>query len=284
MGGLGGGGVGEYLTASIDNLSSVLGTMLLVEGYSGALVRLRRSTDNTEQDFSPLAAAANSPLDSAALTTFASGGTLHVAKWYDQGANGYDFVMATAGTQPTIDLTGSFPVVSFASASGHRLAAEDAGMFDFARNVGEVSLVCVRKFATSTGTQDVLVVGTNASVVRAGLRGGASNHQMVGRRLDADGVATVAAIAMTTTWGVEVGRFDWTNTNAYHRVEATTAEELSFLTAGVTSNTASNIVGVGGGFANTFNGLMSAAVFVRDLLTDAETETLVARGASLKAA
>ena len=76
---------------------------LLDNTYSGSAVRVRRASDNAEQDI----AFANNELDTATLETFASGTDAFVTTWYDQSGNGYDAAQATASSQPKIVSSGS---------------------------------------------------------------------------------------------------------------------------------------------------------------------------------
>lgn len=75
----------------------------LLTSYSGALIRVRRSGDNSESDFS---ATANGDLDAASLTAFcvAGGGTQHgyVTKVYAQSGSVGDLAQTTASRQPQI--------------------------------------------------------------------------------------------------------------------------------------------------------------------------------------
>ncbi len=69
--------------------------------YAGSAVRIRRSSDNTEQDIG----FSGNDLDEAALITFTGNGAGNdgfVVTWYDQSGNGDDAVQATSTKQPQI--------------------------------------------------------------------------------------------------------------------------------------------------------------------------------------
>jgi hypothetical protein len=72
--------------------------------YTGSAVRVRRSSDNTEQDigFNSLA-----ELDTTALLAFVGAGNGFVTTWYDQSLNGYNAIQTTAANQPQIVSSGS---------------------------------------------------------------------------------------------------------------------------------------------------------------------------------
>ncbi len=68
--------------------------------YSGALIRVRRSSDNAEQDIYPSSSNCGM-LDTAALTTFVGSNSAFVKTWYDQVGTRHA-TQTTAGSQPRI--------------------------------------------------------------------------------------------------------------------------------------------------------------------------------------
>jgi hypothetical protein len=91
--------------------------------YTGALIRVRRSSDNTEQD---IGYDSNNVLDESALTSFVGANSGFVVKVYDQSGNVKDLTQSTAASQPKIVNSGSvikdnsLPVLDFTS-GGQRL-------------------------------------------------------------------------------------------------------------------------------------------------------------------
>ena len=77
---------------------------LLRSAYSGSAIRVRRSSDNTEQD---IGFTALGNLDTTALTTFCSGTNGFVTTWYDQSGNARNATQTTAANQPQIVSSGS---------------------------------------------------------------------------------------------------------------------------------------------------------------------------------
>lgn len=75
----------------------------LKSSYTGFAIRVRRSSDNNEQDigFTP---AGN--LDETALTNFTSGTDGYITTWYDQSGNNNNLIKTTAINQPQIVGTG----------------------------------------------------------------------------------------------------------------------------------------------------------------------------------
>jgi hypothetical protein len=76
----------------------------LRSGYTGSAIRVRRSSDNTEQDIG-FTSAGN--LDESALTTFVGANNGFVVTWYDQSGNSKNATQSTAGSQPQIVSSGS---------------------------------------------------------------------------------------------------------------------------------------------------------------------------------
>ena len=76
----------------------------LATAYTGALIRVRRSSDNAEQD---IGYDANNVLDESALTTFVGANNGFVTKIYDQSGNSAFASQSTAANQPKIVSSGT---------------------------------------------------------------------------------------------------------------------------------------------------------------------------------
>jgi len=66
--------------------------------YSGDCVRVRRSSDNVEQNFGFV----NNGLDTVALLAFVGANNGFVVTWFDQSGNGHNATQPTASVQPRI--------------------------------------------------------------------------------------------------------------------------------------------------------------------------------------
>lgn len=75
----------------------------LKNAYTGPLIRVRRTSDNTEQD---IAQTANKVLDEASLLTFVGAGDGYITKVYDQSGLVADMAQAVVANQPRIALSG----------------------------------------------------------------------------------------------------------------------------------------------------------------------------------
>ena len=91
------------LLADYPNAAAAYSLRLLQTAYTGSAIRVRRASDNTEQDIGFV----NNQLDTATLTTFCSGTNGFVKTWYDQSGNGRDASQTTAANQPQIVSSGS---------------------------------------------------------------------------------------------------------------------------------------------------------------------------------
>jgi hypothetical protein len=76
---------------------------LLRTAYTGNAIRVRRSSDNTEQN---IGFTALGNLDTTALITFCSGTNGFVTTWYDQSGNALNLTQTTAANQPQIVSSG----------------------------------------------------------------------------------------------------------------------------------------------------------------------------------
>jgi hypothetical protein len=85
-------------------------------GYTGNAIRVRRASDNTEQD---IGFDGVGGLDLTTLTTFCTGTNGLITTWYDQSTNGYNSVSTSASNQPQIVSSGmvltenGFPCIQF---------------------------------------------------------------------------------------------------------------------------------------------------------------------------
>lgn len=124
-------GAGKPLTAAyagpFDGITfaALYGMKRYLTAYTGNLVRLRRSSDNAESDFGPVAA--TGLLDTAAIATFLGASNGFVVTWYDQSGNGLNVTQSTAAKQPAYVASGvnSLPTVRFAATSSTSLVNAD---------------------------------------------------------------------------------------------------------------------------------------------------------------
>lgn len=76
----------------------------LRSAYTGSAIRVRRSSDNAEQD---IGFTALGNLDTTTLTSFCGAGNGFVTTWYDQSGNARNATQSTAANQPQIVSSGN---------------------------------------------------------------------------------------------------------------------------------------------------------------------------------
>lgn len=82
---------------------------LISSTYAGDCVKVRRASDNAEQDIGFL----SGQIDVSSLETFASGGVCHVTTFYDQSGNANNAIQTAAANQPVItDSSGDVTTVN----------------------------------------------------------------------------------------------------------------------------------------------------------------------------
>jgi hypothetical protein len=89
------------------NAAAAYSLRKLRTAYSGAAIRVRRSSDNTEMDIG----FTDNVLDTAALLSFCGSESGFVSTWYNQ-ATSNNATQATAGNQPQLVLNGSLIMVN----------------------------------------------------------------------------------------------------------------------------------------------------------------------------
>jgi hypothetical protein len=91
------------LLDTYSGASAAYSVRRLSSAYTGNLIRVRRSSDNTEQD---IGYDSNNVLDTTTLLSFVGAGNGFVTTWYDQSGNANNGVQTTAANQPQIVTSG----------------------------------------------------------------------------------------------------------------------------------------------------------------------------------
>jgi hypothetical protein len=87
----------------VPNAAAAYSLRKMREAYTGDAIRVRRSSDNTEQD---IGFNGSGVLDTTALLAFVGGGNGFVTTWYDQSGNARNATQSTGGNQPQIVSSG----------------------------------------------------------------------------------------------------------------------------------------------------------------------------------
>ena len=102
--------IGDYFTQNTPLLDTYTGAAacyslrLMRTAYTGSAIRVRRSSDSTEQDIN---FNVFGELDTVSLLAFAGTGDAFVKTWYDQSGNSNDATQTTTASQPQIVSSGA---------------------------------------------------------------------------------------------------------------------------------------------------------------------------------
>jgi len=158
---MGGGGGAPAFVGLLDtypNAAAAYSVRLLKSDYTGSAIRVRRSSDNTEQD---IGFTALGNLDESSLTSFCSGTNGFVTTWYDQSGNAINATQTTALAQPQIVSAGAIinvnskPCIQFVSALLNRLETT------LISSSTEVSIISVSRHTPTTAYSPIIGVGLN---------------------------------------------------------------------------------------------------------------------------
>lgn len=111
------------LLDTYPNSTSAYSLRKLTNAYTGSAIRVRRSSDNTEQDIGFVA----DVLDTASLLSFCLATNGFVTKWYSQvGGSTFDVLQTTAIRQPKIVSTGVLNTLNLLACVTYALAVPTA--------------------------------------------------------------------------------------------------------------------------------------------------------------
>jgi len=216
---------------------------------AGDVVEVRRSSDSTTDSFTA------SQITNGELEAFCGVGDGFVSTWYDQSGNGNDATQATTTAQPKIVSAGSLVTggIDFDGVDD-QLGLTGAGL-DIFKNVryGQVfSVATSDEIGLSTSRIiEFKTTGTGARYTLGESNTIASSYRVGGRRLDADAFdSTTASATHGSTEKLVTGFTNWSDAEAYIYQNGTNVgTDLSFQTAGLTSNTSSRLENTGIGTA-----------------------------------
>jgi hypothetical protein len=104
---MGGPSEAPFTSGLLDSFGSAAGAYSIRRlrlGYTGDCMRVRRSSDNTEQD---IGFTVGGNVNTSALLSFCGSGNGFVTTWYDQSGNSQNAVQASTTAQPQVVSSGS---------------------------------------------------------------------------------------------------------------------------------------------------------------------------------
>lgn len=100
--------VSDFLLDVYTQSAAAFSLRLLKSEYIGSAIRVRRSSDNAEQDIGFL----DKNLNTSQITTFCNGTNGFVTTWYDQSGNNINLTQTTLNLQPQIVTSGDLLLVN----------------------------------------------------------------------------------------------------------------------------------------------------------------------------
>ena len=148
----------SFLLDTYSGAAAAYSLRKLRSAYTGNAIRVRRSSDNAEQNFGFV----NNVLDTASLLTFCGAGNGFVTTWYDQSGNGNNSVQTTAINQPRIVNAGVIESVNSKPACYFDGVNDAFGMLDIT-NIGDWSLYMLQK-RTAAGTKGIMIASNGDGI------------------------------------------------------------------------------------------------------------------------
>jgi hypothetical protein len=111
--------IGSLFLDIYPGASAAYSLRKLSSNYNGSAIRVRRSSDNTEQDIG----FSNNQLDTSTLSLFCGAGSGFVTTWYDQSGNNINVTQSTSLNQPQIVASGNIintngkPAIDFSTST-----------------------------------------------------------------------------------------------------------------------------------------------------------------------
>jgi hypothetical protein len=154
----------SFLLDTYPSAAAAYSLRKLSSTYSGNAIRVRRSSDNAEQNIGFV----SNVLDTASLLTFCGAGNGFVTTWYDQSGNARNTTQTTAINQPYIVFNGSVlienskPILSFDGSNDSLKNITTLSYTDF-------SLFSVNRFVRIQPTGELLIQYSKIDIAQVGI-------------------------------------------------------------------------------------------------------------------
>ncbi len=262
-----------FLLDTVQGATAAFSQRKLSSSYTGAALRVRRSSDGTESD---IGFNASGDLDTAALLTFVGANSAFVSVFYDQTGNGSQFGQAGTTAQPrlvnsgTVDTINGKPAMLF-DGSNDTLTGNATANAILQNRTG-MSLLASNNYLTfASGNRCLLSLanGLLASSIRLTVTGmmdagATANRGFNARALDANGLSQrVSAAKYDGSFSVNTWTIDYTTASGVSRRNTAVIDSGAFasMSGGATSNTAS----ISSAMAS-FNGSQFAQMNIGDMI------------------
>jgi hypothetical protein len=221
------------------------------------VVRVRRSSDNQEADFTAAEV-------SNIATWVGAGNDGFVETWYDQSGNGNDATQGTISSQPKIVDAGAL-VTGGIDFDGVNDFFNAVGLDSAFRNVSNAFLFSVSSHDSAASGTECLIygqAGANTGIARVYFGSVGTNDVAAGRRLDTDSFVQ-SKTAKTSGAKIRSANFNWSggNVQLFQNGTGATATALSS-GAGSTSDTVNSPFRIGrvGNVSSYWNGTVNEII------------------------
>lgn len=264
----------KYLLDAYPGASAAYSTRKLKSSYSGSAIRVRRSSDNAEQNIGFV----GEDLDTATMKTFVgAGNTGFITKWYNQGDSAaLDFEINAASSQPRIVISGVVerqggkPSIYF-DANRFLSITNSANRFNYLHKTGQAAVFalvrpgivsdpnaayCILDNCSATTSQIGYILNYEDRVIVPRNNGITSN---VMRGVPATNVSsnTPNNYFTANTFGLITNLLDNGNATAADRnflyINGASEQKLNVSTSTPSTSDATNNIRMGRTFAGTFN-------------------------------
>jgi hypothetical protein len=154
-------GAGQSSIPLAGTPAGLYSTYLLNTSYEGNCIRVRRSSDNSEQDFGFSGTTLYSKMSKTDIDTFLGGSNGSISTIYDQSGNGYDLAVEATYTRAVLyydDYLTNY-VIRFGNAGGRVSYTIPSGLTIATQNVSLYTVIRGRK--SQTGIEAYFDWGTN---------------------------------------------------------------------------------------------------------------------------
>lgn len=128
----------------------------LRSAYTGSAIRVRRSSDNTEQN---IGFTALGNLDTSSLTSFCGSSNGFITTWYDQSGNARNATQTTAANQPQIVSSGSVLNINSKPSLKFDGSNDNLGI-NYKVNTNTIAIETVQKYNAGSGMSAMIAEST----------------------------------------------------------------------------------------------------------------------------
>lgn len=148
----------HILDEKLTDISFALSMRVLESDFNGALIRLRRESDNAERDFGW---GDNDIVDVAAIDNWRAGSNVYIHTWYDQSGLGRDAIQTTMTLQPQFYPDVSLPYFQGDGTDDHLTIDTPQGIQDVTNSGAEGSVLTIIKTTNKTQHSFGVLTGTD---------------------------------------------------------------------------------------------------------------------------